>query len=62
MVFVEIEWGVVDWIGWAEDRDKWRALLNFVMKLRVLLSTRKLSSGYTTGSLSSSAHLHRERD
>jgi hypothetical protein len=22
----EIEWGDVDWIGLAQDRDKWRAL------------------------------------
>jgi hypothetical protein len=31
----EIGWGGVDWIGLAQDRDKWRALLNAVMNLRV---------------------------
>jgi hypothetical protein len=31
----EIGWGGVDWIGLAQDRDKWRALLNSVMTLRV---------------------------
>jgi hypothetical protein len=31
MDFLEIGWGGVDWIGLAEDRDKWRALLNAVM-------------------------------
>jgi hypothetical protein len=31
----EIVWGGVDWIGLAQDRDKWRALLNLVMNLRV---------------------------
>jgi hypothetical protein len=31
----EIEWGGVDWIGLAQDTDKWRALLNVVMNLRV---------------------------
>jgi hypothetical protein len=32
---VEVGWGDVDWIGLAEDRDKWRALVNAVMNLRV---------------------------
>ena len=27
--------GGVDWIDVAEDRDRWRALLNAVMNLRV---------------------------
>jgi hypothetical protein len=27
--------GVVDWIHWAQDRDRWRALLNTIMNLRV---------------------------
>jgi hypothetical protein len=31
----EIGWGGVDWIALAQDRDKWRALLNAVMNLRV---------------------------
>jgi hypothetical protein len=32
---VEREWGGVDWIDLACDRDKWRALENAVMNLRV---------------------------
>jgi hypothetical protein len=28
-------WGDVDWIGLAQDRDKWRALVNSVMNLQV---------------------------
>jgi hypothetical protein len=33
---LEIGWGGVDWIGLTQDRDKWRALVNAVMNLRVL--------------------------
>jgi hypothetical protein len=53
----EIGWGGVDWIDLAQSRDKWRALVNAVTDFRVPKNTGKLSSGYTTGSLSSSAHL-----
>jgi hypothetical protein len=35
MLLLEIGWGSVDWIGLAQDRDKWRALVNVVMNLRV---------------------------
>jgi hypothetical protein len=31
----EIGWDGVDWIELAQDRDKWRALVNTVMNLRV---------------------------
>jgi hypothetical protein len=31
----EIGRGGVDWIGPAQDRDKWRAIVNSVMNLRV---------------------------
>jgi hypothetical protein len=31
----EIGWGGVDWIGLAQDKDKWRALVNVVMNLLV---------------------------
>jgi hypothetical protein len=30
-----IGWGGADWIGLAQDRDKWRTLVNAVMNLRV---------------------------
>jgi hypothetical protein len=32
---LEIRLSVVDWIGLAQDRYKWRALVNSVMNLRV---------------------------
>jgi hypothetical protein len=31
----EIGWDGVDWIELASDRDKWRALVNTAMNLRV---------------------------
>jgi hypothetical protein len=31
----EVGWGGMDWINLAEDRDRWRALVNSVMNLRV---------------------------
>jgi hypothetical protein len=33
----ETEWGGVDWIGLAQDRDKWRALMNVVMNFHNIL-------------------------
>jgi hypothetical protein len=31
----EVGCGCVDWIGLAQDRDRWRALVSAVMNLRV---------------------------
>jgi GH18 family chitinase len=56
---LEVDWDGVDWIGLAQDRDKWRALVNAVMSLRVPYKDVKLSSGYTIGGLSSSSQFHR---
>jgi hypothetical protein len=30
----EVEWGDVDWIGLAKDRNRWRAVVNSVLNLR----------------------------
>jgi hypothetical protein len=35
MDLVEVGWGDMDWIGLAQDRDRWRALVNSVLNLRV---------------------------
>jgi hypothetical protein len=59
MDLVEVGWGDVDWIGLAQDRDRWRALASSVLNLRVLQNAGKLSSVLTTRDLSSSAQLHR---
>jgi hypothetical protein len=36
MDLMEIGLGSVDWIGLAQDRDRWRAVVSEVMDLRVL--------------------------
>jgi hypothetical protein len=35
MALREVGWDGRDWIGLAQDRDHWRALVNMVMNLRV---------------------------
>jgi hypothetical protein len=55
----EVGWGEVDWIGLAKDRNRWRAVVNSVLNLRVLLNPGKLSSGLTSSGLSSSSRPHR---
>jgi hypothetical protein len=31
----EVGWGDVDWIGLAQDRNRWRALVNSLLNFRV---------------------------
>jgi hypothetical protein len=35
MALSEMEWGGMDWIDLAQDRDQWLALMNKVVKFRV---------------------------
>jgi hypothetical protein len=51
----EMGWGDVDWTSLAQDRKRWRALVNLVLNLRVPWNAGKLSSGLTSSGLSSSA-------
>jgi hypothetical protein len=35
MDVVEVEWSEVGWIDLAQDRNRWRALVNSILNLRV---------------------------
>jgi hypothetical protein len=59
MDLLDIGWGGVEWIGLAQDRDKWRVFVNAVMNLRVPQNAGNISNGYTIGGISSGAQLHR---
>jgi hypothetical protein len=59
MDLTEISCGGVDLIGVAPDRDKWRALVNVVMKFCFIQNAGKFPSSCTTDGLSSSVQLHR---
>jgi hypothetical protein len=48
----EIEWGGIDWINLAWDRDHWRSLVNAIINLRVPYNVGKFLTGLTTGSFS----------
>jgi hypothetical protein len=54
----EIGWSGRDWIDLAQDRDKWRVLVNTVMNLRVPQNFDKFLSSCTTGGFSRRADLH----
>jgi hypothetical protein len=47
MDLVELRWSGVNWIGLAQGKEKWRAIVNAVMNFRFPLNAGKLSSGYT---------------
>jgi hypothetical protein len=48
----EIEWGGIDWIYLAQDRDQWRAFVKAVMNLLVPYNVGKFLSSSATGNFS----------
>jgi hypothetical protein len=46
MVLGEIGWGGMDWIHLAQDRDKWMAVMNAVMNLRIPYNAGEFLSGW----------------
>jgi hypothetical protein len=55
----EIGWGGMGWIGLAQNRDQWRALVNTVMNLRVPQNVGNFLSSCTTGGFSRRAQLNK---
>jgi hypothetical protein len=54
----EVEWGVMDWINLAQDRDRWQALVNAVMNLWVPLNAGNFVSSSGRFSFSGRTLLH----
>jgi hypothetical protein len=55
----EVGWGDVDWIGLAQDRNRWRALCEFGIEPSGSMKCWETIKWPTSGGLSSSAQLHR---
>jgi hypothetical protein len=54
----ELACGRIDWIEVAQDRDRWRALVNAIMSLRVPLNAGNFLTGRKPVSFSRRTLLH----
>jgi hypothetical protein len=54
----EVGFGGMDWIGLAQNRDRWRELVNAVMNLRVPQNADNFLTSYKPVSFSRRSLLH----